>query len=223
MSPDITVMTPLSDRMLAANAELWDAMQAHRFVRDIEASRLPDDVFHRYLVYEGAFVSTAIGIVAQGVAKAPGIGQQRRLIAVLDALANEQIGYFERTFEALRIDPAAHDVTVPPVEAFRAGMAAIAADGPYLDVVTILFAAEWMYWHWCSRAAAKPGGNAELRRWVELHAEAAFADQARWLKDEVDGGGETLEEREKIRLTTLFGRVLRLEIDFHTAAYGAAF
>lgn len=213
-------MSSLSERMLDENRTVWDAMQAHRFVRDVEADRLPEDVFHHYLVIEGAFVATAIGIFAQGVIKAPGIRQQRWLIGVLRALAEEQIGYFERTYAALEIDPAAYDVKAPQVEAFRAGMERIASEGSYLDIVTAMFAAEWMYWHWCRRAAQTPLSDPELKRWVDLHAEDAFAAQAKWLKAEVDAGDATLNEAERVRLSHLFGHVLQLEVEFHSSAYG---
>ena len=83
-------MTPmsLSDRLLADNAAAFDAMIGQRFVADIAADRLPSAVFDRYLVYEGAFVETAIRIFAYATAKAPDIADAAPLVAVLDALAN---------------------------------------------------------------------------------------------------------------------------------------
>lgn len=208
----------LSDAILDANRDAWDAMQTHRFVRDVEADRLDPEIFRRYLAYEGAFVHTAIAIFAEAVAKAPGIAEQRRLIGVLRALADEQIGYFETTFAALGINPeaiAAH----PAVEAFRDGMRKIAAEGSYADIVTAMFCAEWMYWHWCRRAARRPPSDPVLRRWVALHAEDAFAEQAQWLKDQVDAAGPRLSPQRRAALSALFGRVLRMEIDFHSAPY----
>jgi thiaminase/transcriptional activator TenA len=38
------------------NADVWEAMQQHRFVSDIIADRLAPDVFRRYLVFEHGFV-----------------------------------------------------------------------------------------------------------------------------------------------------------------------
>ena len=212
---------PLSEEMLADNRSDWDAMQRHRFVRDIEAGLLDREVFRRYLVYEGDFVATAIAIFAEAVAKAPGIAEQRWLIGVLRALADEQIGYFEATFAELEIEPA----SVPPhpaVAAFRDGMREIAREGGYLEIVTAMFCAEWMYWHWCRRAAGAPIIDRVLRRWVDLHAEDAFAAQALWLKQQVDQAGQHLGAEGRKALSALFGRVLRLEIDFHSAPYEGA-
>ncbi|HEX6119045.1 MAG TPA: TenA family protein [Dongiaceae bacterium] len=212
---------PLADEILTQNHDVWDAMQAHRFVRDIETDRLDPAVFRRYLAYEYAFVETAIAIFGYALVKAPGLEEQRWLIGVLEALAEEQIPYFHQAFEALNV-PAAEwrDLALPSsVTAFRDGMLAIAAHGTYLDGIAAMFAAEWMYWTWCKRAACRTISDPVLRQWVNLHAAEGFADQARWLRRQIDLHGAELGERSRFRLSAVFRRALELEIDFHTAPY----
>lgn len=51
-----------TERLLTENQRLWQAMQQHPFVTDIEHGRLPEKVFNQYLVFEGDFVATAIAI-----------------------------------------------------------------------------------------------------------------------------------------------------------------
>lgn len=211
----------LSVRILRENEAVFAAMVGHRFTTDIEDGRLPDEVFDRYLAYEGAFVDTAISIFALATAKAGTIGQKRWLIGVLDALANRQVGYFERTLAARGVDPARFDLAEPRVAAFRAGMLDIARDGAFLDIVVAMFAAEWMYWTWSRRAAAAPIADPLLREWVAMHADDAFAAQADWLRAEIDAAADGLDEAERARLSRVFGRVQELEIAFHDAAYGA--
>jgi thiaminase/transcriptional activator TenA len=217
-------MTPLSDEILARNQDVWEAMQAHRFVRDIEEDRLDPAVFRRYLAYENAFVETAILIFGYAMVKAPGLDEQRWLIGVLKALSEEQITYFRRAFDALGMAPSEwRDIPMPgAVASFRDGMLAIAAHGPYVDGIAAMFAAEWMYWTWCRRAAGRTIGDPVLRRWVDLHAAEDFADQARWLRRQIDAAGAEMGERSRRRLSGIFRRALELEIDFHTAAYGGA-
>jgi thiaminase (transcriptional activator TenA) len=94
-------LPPLSDEILTQTRDVWDAMQTHRFVRDIEADRLDPAVFRRYLAYENAFVETAILIFGYSLVKAPGLEEQRWLIGVLKALSEEQITYFRRAFDSL--------------------------------------------------------------------------------------------------------------------------
>ncbi len=208
----------LSDRIRAENQGVWDAMQAHRFVRDIESDRLPLDVFKAYLIYECDFVETAILIFGHMLVKAPGLDERRWLAGVLQSLAHDQIGYFERTFAALGVTEADRARVVPEsVVAFRDGMLAIARDGTYLHGVAIMLAAEWMYATWCTRAAENPSSNPELKRWVDLHAEPAFHAQADWLRAQIDAA--RLDEADRGRLSSLFGKALTLEIAFHDAPY----
>ncbi|MGF6159452.1 thiaminase/transcriptional activator TenA [Ensifer sp. KUDG1] len=209
----------LSQQILRENAAVFEAMVNHRFVEDIVMERLPTPVFERYLVYEGAFVETAISIFAFATAKAETIEQKRWLIAVLDALANQQIAYFERIFAERNIDPGAYDLDVAEVEAFRAGMLEIARNGGFLDTVAAMFAAEWMYWTWSKRAVRSSFADPHLKEWVEMHADDEFAAQAKWLSRELDAAGNTLDASERKRLSAIFGRAQQLEIAFHDAAY----
>lgn len=209
----------LSEQMLRENAQCFEEMVNHRFVRDIRQNRLSGTVFDRYLVYEGAFVDTAISIFAYAVAKAEAIAQKRWLISVLDALVNQQVRYFEQTFAARGLDPRAFDTSRAEVAAFRNGMLDVARDGGYLDIVAAMFAAEWMYWTWSADAASCDIGDPLLKEWVDLHAHDDFAAQAQWLKRQLDEAGEALDAGERARLSGIFGQVQRLEITFHSAPY----
>jgi thiaminase/transcriptional activator TenA len=209
----------LTGQMLDENRDVFEAMVHHRFVEDIKADRLPNEAFERYLVFEGAFVDTAIAIFSYATAKAETIAQKRWLIGVLDALANQQIAYFEKTFAARGIDPARYDTSRADVAAFRDGMLAIARDGRFLDTIAAMFAAEWMYWTWSSEANRTGISDPLLKEWVRLHAEPEFEAQARWLKAELDEAGKNMDAAERARLSGIFGRAQRLEIDFHEAAY----
>lgn len=206
----------LSERIRASNLDVWDAMQAHRFVAEIEADALSDAAFRAYLIYEGDFVETAMLIFGHMLVKAPGLAERRWLAGVLQALAVEQIGYFEQTFAALGISAEERARTSPPeVAAFRDGMLAVAREGSYLDGVAIMLAAEWMYATWCARAAKSPISDPTLRRWVELHAEPEFHAQADWLRAQIDAAPAA----EEAQLSRAFRRALELEIAFHDAPF----
>lgn len=213
---------PLSDRMLAEQAEAFAAMVTHPFVRDLVADRLPDAAFDRYLLIEGAFVETAIAIFGYGVAKAPDLEDRRKLIASLDGLAHGQMDYFRDACarRGLAPDPALQ--ADPRVAAFRDGMLAIARDGDFADILTAMFAAEWMYWTWCDAHRDARLSDPMRQSWIGLHAAPEFQAQARWLRDRVDRMGTALPADRQTGLVDLFGHVQRLEMSFHDAAWSGS-
>ncbi|HBZ15432.1 MAG TPA: TenA family transcriptional regulator [Pantoea sp.] len=215
-------MKGFSDELLQQHQTLWLAMQQHQFVQDIERNQLPDAVFNRYLVFEGNFVATAINIFALAVSKAPDIRQQRWLIGVLNALVDTQIAWFEAVLARRNINTADYPDDLPGVTAFRDGMLNVAKQGSFAEIITLMFGAEWMYYHWCARVSAQPLLDDDIRRWVDMHAEEEFHQQALWLKAELDRCAQELSEAEKNRLSILYGQVLQWEIDFHSAAYLSA-
>ncbi|MDG4647493.1 TenA family protein [Roseibacterium sp. SDUM158017] len=209
-------MTALSDLILRDNAEVLARMLAHPFVRAVAEGTLPASAYHRYLVHEGAFVETAISIFAFATAKAPDLEAKRWLVGVQDALVRDQIPYFEQSFTELGVQTG---IPVPEaVRAFDSGMLDLAREGDFLQIVTAMFAAEWMYWTWCSAAASREIADPHVRRWVDLHADDTFAAQARWLKAAIDRHGDP---RDRERLGAVFGRVTELEIAFHDAPLAA--
>ncbi|RWA69037.1 TenA family protein [Mesorhizobium sp.] len=210
----------LSERILRENEAVFEEMVRHRFTTDIEGGHLAGEVFDRYLVYEGAFVDTAISIFALATAKAGTIEQKRWLIGVQDDLANQQIAYFERTLAARVIDPSSFNLGDPRVKAFCAGMLDIAEKGAFLDTIVAMFAAEWMYWTWSKRVAAAAIADPLLKEWVAMHAGDTFARQAGWLRQQIDEADASLDDAGQARLSAVFGRVQALEIAFHDAAYG---
>jgi len=212
-------MPSLSEQILHENQSIFTAMIDHRFVKDIKINSLSDEHFSRYLVFEGLFVENAIAIFAFACAKARTITQRRKLIRIQDALANGQISYFEKTFAALKLDVNQIDASIRGVAAFRNGMLAIARDGDYDDIITAMFAAEWMYWTWSKTISLSIIDNPFIRQWVSLHVEDDFSKQALWLKSELDAAGQNMDAARRSELSALFGRVQQLEIAFHDAVY----
>jgi thiaminase/transcriptional activator TenA len=207
---------PLSERIRAANQDVWEAMQVHRFVAEIEEDRLSAAAFKAYLIYECDFVETAMLIFAHMLIKAPGLSERRWLAGVLQALAGDQIGYFERTFAAVGVTREDRERPLPSlVSAFRDGMLSIARDGSYLEGAAIMLAAESMYATWCSRAAKRTISDPILKQWVDLHAQDAFLAQADWLSRQIDAANPAQERA----LSQRFRRALELEIAFHSAPF----
>lgn len=205
-------MNSISDLILEENKHVFETMLSHPFVTQIEDGSLSHSSYHRYLVFEGRFVETAIEIFAFATAKAPDLPSKRHLIAVQNVLASEQMGYFENIYAELNVDV---EIEIPlAVHAFDRRMREIARDGGFLDIVTAMFAAEWMYWTWCRKAASTKIANPHIREWIDMHVNETFVDQAHWLKTCID---KLATSNDLPRLTAVFAEVTALEIAFHTA------
>ncbi len=210
---------PFHETLRQRAETVWQAMQAHRFVRDIEADRLPRAAFLRYLSFERAFVETALLIFGHALLKAPDFARRRVLARVMHALAEEQIPYFEQAFRALDATPVADAEFPEAVVRFRDRMLTMAEQGTYVEILAAMLAAEWMYATWCRRAYQRPISDAELRRWIGLHTETQFLSGVAWLKSELDAAGPKLDRLAVERAAGCFRRTLELEIGFHAAAY----
>ncbi len=211
--------TPFHETLRQQAVDLWEMMQAHRFVRDIEADRLPREVFLRYLSFERDFVETALLIFGHALLKAPDFQRRRIIVGVLHGLAEEQVPHFQATFRKLNATPIPKADFPNAVTRFRDGMLAIAEHGTYQDILAAMLAAEWMYATWCGRAIQKPISDTELRAWVKLHAEDRFLRGVDWLKSELDAAAQQMDQVARQRASDGFRRTLELEIAFHAAAY----
>ncbi len=160
-------MEAFSERLLRINPAA--GMQQHPFVTDIEQDRLPTVVFRIWCLR--ALVATAPRFLPW-VSKAPGI-QQRWLIGVLNAPLIYRSRGLNRCCQRGR-SIAEYPDDLPGVRRFRDGMRGPPARAAMSRIVTLMFGAEWMYSCWCRRASEHRQRDADLRRWVEMHAETNF-------------------------------------------------
>jgi thiaminase/transcriptional activator TenA len=211
------------DWLRRSSGPLWSAMVGHRFTRDMAGDLMPDDAFVRYLRYEHAFVRTAILIFAQALIKAPTAADKVELIGVLGGLAGEQEAYFQARFAALGLPgDALPDGELPGAAlALSEGALAIAAQGCFEEILATMLAAEWMYHEWCGAAHAAAPRRPGPAAWIALHVAPGFARQVTWLKGRLEALGPMLDPGRQRRCADHFARMLRLEIAFHDAPYGA--
>jgi thiaminase/transcriptional activator TenA len=213
-----------TDALVAANAPLWRAATAHRFVRELGSDTLPDAVFRRYLVQDFAFIEALVSLLGYAVARAPSMAAKRRLAGFLAAVTGDESNYFERALTALG---AAEAFAAPDqialedaTERFRALMSAAGERGSYAEILAIVVPAEWVYLTWARASPLPVPKRFYLAEWIELHAIPAFADFVEWLRRELDREGAAAAPQARERLAGLFRATLELERDFFAAAYG---
>ena len=211
----------LSDWLRAGAAPAWEQALGQRFVRDVVAGRLPDEVFRRYLRIEFRFVDTAARVLGRTVHVAPSFAARRRLAAGLHDLTTEQFDYFQQVAGRLGLELPAVDAPVPEgARGLHEHFLAVAEDGSYPVLLGCMLGAEWLYATWCDEASRQAIGHSELRAWIQLHTSLAFVGHVAWLRAELDLVGPQLTEPDRRRVLAAFQQTLWAQVPFHDRAYG---
>ena len=215
----------------------WDAAVEHRFVEELGAGTLDEDVFATYLVQDYAFVGELVGTFGHAVGQAPDMAAKRRLVEFLDTVTDEEDDYFERSFAALDVDESRWQAPEPSstTAAFVDLLGRAAREGGYAETLAALVPAEWVYESWATAAAERhsdpdsdglPSAGIGLpfyfAEWVDLHAVDSFVAFVDWLRGELDAIGPTLSPRREARVASLFDRTVTLERQFFETAYEGA-
>lgn len=213
-------MSPFSERLRAANAAGWDAAVGHRFVDELLAGTLADDVLAHYLVQDYQFCDAFTALLGQGCASAPDLDSRLVFARQLGMFASDENTYFVDSFDALgvpeqqRSTPQLSDATA----AFDALMREALHSRSYAQVLAVLLVAEWLYLDWATRPDAGDSGRPEHLGWIELHRGPAFTTWVDWLRAQLDAH-EPTDDGERRAVESIFARAVRCELAFFDAAY----
>jgi len=203
-----------------SNKDRWNTMLNHRFIREMETDTILNTVFERYLHNEHAFVRSAIQIFAYALAKTAMVDDQNRIVKVVYALATEQDQYFHKTYQAMGL--AHNSKESMPLEGkallLSEGAIGIAESCTFLEILSTMLAAEWMYLTWCA-AAASGKATGVKKAWIDLHVGNGFRDQIAWMTRRVNELGMVAPTDIQDVCSRHFGNMLDWEIAFHDAPY----
>lgn len=213
-------MSTFSERLRATNAAGWDAAVGHRFVDELLAGTLADDVLAGYLVQDYQFCDAFTALLGQGCASAPDLDSRLVFARQLGTFASDENTYFVDSFDALgvpeqqRSTPQLSDATA----AFDALMREALHSRSYAQVLAVLLVAEWLYLDWATRPDAGDSGRPEHLGWIDLHRGPAFTTWVDWLRAQLDAH-EPTDDGERRVVESVFARAVRCELTFFDAAY----
>ncbi|WP_380674960.1 TenA family protein [Salinigranum sp. GCM10025319] len=210
-----------SDWLRVRSEPAWTAATEHRFVDEMAAGTIDDDVFRRYLVQDYAFVATLADLVGFAAGEAPTVEAKRELAGFLGTLTDEEDDYFERSFDALSVPESDRESPekTQTTEAFEDLLSRAAREGGYAESLSALLAVEWVYCTWGVANADATPGKFYLAEWIDLHAVDAFESFVSWLRTELDREGPDLSPGREARVARHFRRAVDLEVVFFDAAY----
>lgn len=196
---------------------LWTQAVEHRFVGELFAGTLSDEVMASYLVQDHRFLDSFLILLGAAIAASDSFEARLRLGRFIGMVSGEENTYFLRAFDALGVseEQRAAIADTKPTAGFKAIMREAAASGSYAAMLAVLNVAEWLYLDWAVRAPVTPPQNFIHAEWITLHDNPDFRDFVGFLRRELDraGPGEAEVSRD------FFRRAAALELAFFDAAY----
>jgi thiaminase/transcriptional activator TenA len=206
-----------SDQLRAAAAEIWEAQDAHPFVRGIADGSLPVERFAHYVRQDYVFLVEYARMLALGAARATDLQTMRRFADVAQAVLGEEMELhraFAREFgiseaELERQPPA------PTTQAYTDFLVRTAALGDEPELAAALLPCMWGYAELGQRLHAEGASPDErYQRWIETYAAPEFEELAAWCRGLVDRLGAAADDATRARMTRAFVTCSRYELAF---------
>jgi len=204
-----------STDLRTATATSWDAAVGHRFVDELWAGTVADDVMARYLEQDAQFLDAFIALLGAAVATADRTAPRLAIARQLGLVAGDEDDYFGRALARLGATPT--PALLAPTREFLALMDDARRSADYGTALAVLLVAEWLYLDWASRPADPPA-DWLYAEWIELHRGPAFTAWVELLRTEADRVAAA-DPAAHVRMADAFTRAVDLELAFFDAAY----
>jgi thiaminase/transcriptional activator TenA len=213
--------TTFTEWLREQNRENWNAATDHRFIDELFAGSVADDVLLHYLVQDYQFIDRFVALLGAAIASADRFESRVRIAHFAAMITSDENTYFLRAFDQLKL--AAEHRTKPvltaPTMAFQDLMKEAAESQNYALCLSVLVVAEWLYLSWADRPAATLPPQFIHAEWITLHNNPAFAAFVNWLRSELDRTGAAQDADGQKRSADLFKRAVALERAFFDHVY----
>ncbi|MFL6586230.1 MAG: TenA family protein [Luteimonas sp.] len=197
----------------------WTRAVEHRFVRELGAGTIADDVMAAYLIQDHRFLDSFLVLLGAAIASSDSFESRLVLGRFTGMVCGEENTYFLRAFDALGVDADADARTrapdTAPTVGFKAIMREAAATRSYASTLAVLNVAEGLYLDWAQRVPRPLPTNFVHAEWVTLHDNPMFVDFVAFLQAELDRVGPD----DAALAQDFFQRAVDLELAFFDAAY----
>ena len=215
--------TRFTDQLKAGAAPLWEAQYSHPFVRGIADGSLSRRRLERWVRQDYAFLIAYCRLLALGAARADDLATITRFAELLSATAGVEMTLHRRTAAGLGISEGdlARTEPAPAARAYTDFLLRTATLGDFAELAAALLPCMWGFSELGSRLAADGARPADdlCAAWIDSYADPAFAAQAAWCRDLVDGLAEGVGPRGLERLRDVFMESSRHELAFWDMAW----
>ncbi len=203
------------------NQKNWDAAVEHRFIEELFAGSVADEVLLHYLVQDYQFIDRFVALLGAAITSADLFTSRVRFSRFAAMITSDENTYFLRAFNELGLAEK-HRITpqlTAQTKAFQDLMAESADSRIYPLCLSVLVVAEWLYLSWADRPDATLPKRFIHAEWITLHNNPAFAEFISWLRSELDRTGPLLDAQDQARCADMFGRAVALERAFFDHVY----
>ena len=203
------------------SGDLWLEATNHKFTNELKNDTLKNHIFKKYIVQDYIFIESLVTLIGKAILLAPNMHSKVKWSAFLYAITSDENNYFIRSFDALNITKEEREETklLPSINDFANLMLQISNSGSYAQILSVILAAEWIYYSWASRAKDPYPDRFYLSEWIILHNNIPFHKTVTWIKGELDTLALELSYIEQEEIAKLFLKLVRLEIAFFDACY----
>jgi Putative transcription activator len=210
-----------SERLRLAADDDWRAAVHHRFVDELLAGSVDDDVMRAYLVQDYQFIDGFVALLGAAVAHADQFSSRLVLSRFLAMITSDENTYFQRAFDTLGVAASHYEAAEPgaPTRGFQDLMGEAVRSGSYARCLSVLVVAEWLYLSWAQRRSGALPEKPVHAEWITLHDNPYFSGFVDWLRREFDRVGEQLSAEDQAAVTRSFTRAVALERAFFDQFY----
>lgn len=206
-----------TETLRLASEPVWSQAVGHRFVTELGAGTVSNDVMARYLVQDHRFLDSFLTLLGAAIATSDRYESRLRFGRFAGMVSGEENTYFLRAFDALGVSEAARNA-VPdtrPTAGFKAIMQEAAATRSYAAALAVLSVAEGLYLDWAVRSPRPLPASFIHAEWVTLHDNEFFREFVAFLHAELDRVGPV----EADLAGNFFRRTVDLELAFFESVY----
>jgi thiaminase (transcriptional activator TenA) len=216
------MMEKFSAQLRRRAEQIWRAIDAHPFLRELSAGTLPMDRFTYFILQDYVYLLDFAQVLCQGSAKSPDL-------ETLELFCRHALGgvEVERSFHAsfgksLGLSRKQLDaVTKRPItQAYIDHLQSVARGGTLGDLVAAVLPCYWIYGEVGRRLYRnRPRKPKIYRQWIEIYASEAFWQPVREQIQLMDRLGAAANSSEKKLMTAHFILSSRYEFMFWEQAY----
>lgn len=206
-----------TDQLRKEHEEVWDAAVHHRFVEELIAGSVADNVMAGYLIQDYRFLDSFLALLGEAVVTADNLRSRLVFARYIGEVAGDENTYFVDSMRELGVEDSRSTSIedTPATRGFKQLFFDAARSGSYAAVLAVLNVTEWLYLSWASSAQGARPPRRVHAEWIDLHDYAGFHEFVAFLREELDRVGENEVEVSR----EYFARAIRLERMFFDNAY----